>query len=57
VGVLEALEVGLGIEEAVGMVDAQAGEKAFLEEVEWEFVGGVEDFGELHAEGGEVVDV
>ncbi len=49
--------IGLGVEQAVDMVDAQPVEHAATEETEHESMRAVEDLGDLHADAGKVVDV
>ena len=53
----QPLQVRLGIEEPVDMVDAQAVERPVADQREDEAVGVVEQLRQLHADAGELVDV
>lgn len=54
---MEAGEVGGGIAEAVGMIDAEAMDVTSSEELGDEAMGGFEDGGIFHADAGEVCDI
>ena len=54
---LQLAEVFVGQEETVGVIDAQPGDGAGADQFEEKPVRLVEDFGQLHADSGEIVDV
>ena len=57
VAALQTLQILFGVEQAVGMVDAQAVDLALAQEAEDQLVRRVEDLRPFHAQGGQLVDV